>query len=300
MSRTALANLAALVLASCIQDAAFDRSRGAIGEGDDAGPGGDPTAEPVTPLTPALPTVRQDLSSWTCRADGAAQPVAFFDADSTLRVSKSGQVTADDAGDVNILPFVARKLAELDALGYLVAIVSNQGGVGSGHQSYEDAEGALAFTVAQLGVLGARVHYFDFAEAYDQYRKPQPGMGARLDGLLTTRCGAGVDMARSLMVGDSAYKKNVDGPSPDGRAADDFSNSDRLFADSFGVWFAEPTDFFGWRAFGVYNIATESELRAFVDAIEAEAVRTETAHEDPSRAVMLRREAAAIRAVDAL
>lgn len=207
-------------------------------------------------------------------------------------------MTADDPGDVNVLPFVARKIGELGELGYLVAVVSNQGGVGSGHQSYEDAEGALAFTVAQLGRLGATVHYFDFADAYDEYRKPQPGMGTRLDGLLKTRCGAGVDLGRSLMIGDSAYKKNVDGPSPDGRPADDFSNSDRLFAENFGVWFSEPLDAFGWRAFGVHNIATEAELRAFVDAIDAEAVRMESAHEDPSRAMSLHREAAAIRAVN--
>ncbi|MBI2892738.1 MAG: HAD-IIIA family hydrolase [Deltaproteobacteria bacterium] len=292
----------ALLLAACVPAPGLEGYGGrALGEGD-AGPATDCCAcEAPDVAAPAdLPTVRQDLSTWTCRPDGAPQPVAFFDADSTLRVSKSGSVTADYPGDVNILPFVARKIAELGELGYLVAVVSNQGGVGSGHQSYEDAEGALAFTVAQLGRLGARVHYFDFAEAYDEFRKPQPGMGARLDGMLTTRCGAGVDLARSLMIGDSAYKKNVDGPSPDGRPADDFSSSDRLFAQSFGVWFAEPLDAFGWRAFGVTNIATEAELYAFVDAIEAEALRMDEAREDPARALALHREAAAIRGVNGL
>lgn len=266
----------------------------ALGEGD-AGPDSCTCLEQDDA---ALPAVRQDLSSWTCPSVVAPQPVAFFDADSTLRVSKSGSVTADDPADVNILPFVARKIRELGELGYFVAVVSNQGGVGSGHQSYEDAEGALAFTVAQLGRLGATVHYFDFAEAYDEYRKPQTGMGTRLDGLLKTRCGAGVDFARSLMIGDSAYKKNVDGPSPDGRPADDFSNSDRLFAENLGVGFSEPLDAFGWRAFGVYNIATEAELRAFVEAIEAEAARMEADQGDPARAMSLHREAAAISAVN--
>lgn len=298
MPRHTLTPTLALLLAACIQDPGFDRRSGAVGEGEDGGPGGDTAGCEPEAAAPALPTVRQDLSSWTCREDGAAQPVAFFDADSTLRVSKSGQVTADDPADVNILPFAARRVAELGAQGYLIAIVSNQGGVGSGHQSYEDAEGALAFTVSQLGALGARVHYFDFAENYDDFRKPKPGMGTRLDGLLTTRCGAGVDHARSLMIGDSAYKRNSDGPSPDGRPADDFSNGDRLFADSFGVWFAEPKDAFHWRDYGVYNIATEAELRGFLDAIDAEALRIETAHEDPSRAMALRAESAAVRAVN--
>lgn len=307
MNRLRLAPLFALAFAACIQDGSFEGRAGSVGESDAGPPEGEAPAD--APAAPALPTVRQDLSGWTCRADGALQPVAFFDADSTLRVSKSGQVTADNPTDVNILPFAARKVAELNRLGYLVAIVSNQGGVGSGHQSYEDAEGALAFTVAQLGRLGARVDYFDFAEAYDQFRKPQPGMGTRLDGLLATRCGAGVDLARSLMIGDSAYKKNVDGPSPEahdafcswpGRPADDFSNADRLFAGSYGVFFAEPTDAYGWRDLGVYNIENESQLRTFLDTIEAEAARLETEHGDPARAAMLRAEAAANRAVNGL
>lgn len=299
MSRRILPTTLAFALLACIQEPGFDRNAGAIGEGDAAPAADEPSAcEADEPA--AVPTVRQDLSAWTCPADAAPQPVAFFDADSTLRVSKSGTVTADGPRDVNILPFVARKIIELGELGYLVAVVSNQGGVGSGHQSYEDAEAALAFTVSQLATLGARVHYFDFAESYDEYRKPQPGMGTRLDGLLTTRCGAGVDRGRSLMIGDSAYKRNVDGPSPDGRPADDFSNSDRLFAQSYGVWFAEPLDAFGWRAFGVHNIENETQLRAFVDAIDAEAARIESAQEDPARAVALRREAAAIRRVNEL
>jgi len=299
MSRPALGTTFAFLLAACIQEPGFDRRTGAVGEAD-AGPGEDtPGCEDPAPA-PALPTVRQDLSTWTCRADGAAQPVAFFDADSTLRVSKSGTVTADGPTDVNILPFVARKIIELDELGYLVAVVSNQGGVGNGHQSYEDAEAALAFTVSQLGRLGARVHTFDFAENYDGFRKPEPGMGTRLDANLRTRCGAGIDMARSLMIGDSAYKRNSDGPSPDGRPADDFSNSDRLFARSFGVWFEEPLDAFGWRPFGVYNIENESQLRAFLDAIDAEAARLETENGDPARAMMLRREAAGLREVNGL
>ena len=111
------------------------------------------------------------------------------------------------------------------------------------------------------------------------------------------------------MIGDSSFKKNADGPSPEahdsfcswpGRPADDFSNADRLFATGASLFFAEPTDAFGWRDFGVYNIENETQLRAFLDAIDAEAARLETEHGDPARAAMLRAEAAANRSVNGL
>ena len=300
MARICPALVLALLLGSCVSTPLSEGRAARVGEDGEDGAGDAGPDDPGVPAAPLVPTVRQDLSSWACRADGAPQRVAFFDADSTLRVSKSGAVTAEDPGDVNILPFVAGTIADLTRRGYLVAVVSNQGGISSGHQTDDDAQGALAFTVAQLAALGAPVPYFDYAEAYDEYRKPQTGMAARLDGLLTARCGAGIDRASSMMIGDSAYKKNVDGPSPDGRAADDFSNSDRLFADNLGVAFAEPKDVFGWRAFEVYNIASEADLRSFLEAIEVEAQRLVETGTDPVRAMLLRDEALAIRSVDGL
>jgi DNA 3'-phosphatase len=215
-----------------------------------------------------VPSQRRDLSGYICPAGDGPIPVAFFDADSTLRVSKRGSVTADDPGDVDILPFAADFLAAQNDQGRLVAIVSNQGGIADGHQTLAGAEGALAYTVRQLLRLGARVDYFDFAENYDQQRKPATGMATLLGDALAERCGRTLDLAGSLMVGDSGWKQGVDGPSPDGRPADDFSNSDRLFAENLGVAFQEPTDAFGWRDFGVYNIARESELLAFLDQID--------------------------------
>jgi DNA 3'-phosphatase len=250
---------------------------------------------------PVVPTVRRDLCSWRCRTDGAPQPVVFFDADSTLRVSKQGSVTANDPEDVNILPFVAGQIAELDRQGYLVAIVSNQGGIASGHETYADAEGALSFTISQLDRMGARVHYFDFAEASNGDRKPGTGMGTRLDGLLQTYChGPGIDLHRSMMIGDSAYKKNVDPPSPDGRPADDFSNADRLFAVGLGIPFEEPTDAFGWRAYEVYNIAIQGELIAMLDAMSTEAQHLEETGREPLRAASLRNEVTILRSIDGL
>jgi DNA 3'-phosphatase len=247
---------------------------------------------------PEAPVHRRDLGTYACAEGDAKIPVAFFDADSTLRISKSGAVTANTADDVFVLPLVAPLMAELGAQGYLVAVVSNQGGVGAGIVTLEQAEGGLAFAAAQLRKLGAKVDYFDLAEKDDEYRKPNIGMATKLDELVTDKCGRGIDLEASMMIGDSGYKKGVDGPHPDGRPADDFSNSDRLFAENLGVAFEEPTDAFDWRAFEVYNLRYQQELESLLAKMDAEAKRIKKT--DPKRSKMLARETKAVRNVNGL
>ena len=91
--------------------------------------------------------------------------VAFFDADSTLRVSLSGSVSANSAKDVMLLPNVEVQIADLISKGYLIAIVSNQGGVKAGLVTLETADGALFYTIELISAKDpkARIHYFDFA-----------------------------------------------------------------------------------------------------------------------------------------
>ncbi len=248
----------------------------------------------------SFPTRRRRLVGVTCPPEGEAFKVAFFDADSTLRVSKSGAVTANSATDVNVLPFAAAKIRELSEAGYLIAVVSNQGGVAQGHTTLATAEKALALMVKNLTKLGARFNYFDFAERNDNYRKPKTGMAELLDSKLITKCGVGWSREESLMVGDSGYKQGVDGPHPDGRPADDFSNSDRLFAENLGIPFHEPTDYFGWREYDVFNIASEDELVSFVEAIEGWAEQLREDGADPEEIEPLEAEAEGIREVNAL
>lgn len=218
------------------------------------------------------PQARRSLEGFTCPvSESGKAKVLFLDADSTVRVSKVGAVTATKVDDVDILPFAATTIRSYRRKGYVVAIISNQGGVASGKTKYEVAEGALRFTAAQLGKLGARVDYWDFAEAQDENRKPETGMGDKLEAALGEACKLTIDREASLMIGDSGYKEGKDGPHPDGRPADDFSNSDRLFAENFGVPFHEPTDAFGWRAYDVFNVLGEKELISFYDRIEASA-----------------------------
>lgn len=265
---------------------------GCAGDVDD-----DDAAESEANATAAL-KARRELS-FTCPKGKAPIKVAFFDADSTLRVSKQNAVTANAVDDVDVLPFAAKFIKARSKEGFLVAVVSNQGGVAAGKTTFEIAEGALLTTAKKLSKLGGRVNYIDFAEAEDDNRKPERGMADRLDTALKQKCGRGIDFELSTMTGDSGYKKDKDGPHPDGRPADDFSNSDRLFAENVGIPFAEPTDAFGWREFGVYNVLGERELLPFLDKISARAKELRKAG-DSAAADDLEAEVAANRKVNAL
>lgn len=185
--------------------------------------------------------------------------VAFFDADSTLRVSSSGSPSANGPRDYNILPGAAEKIRELNEKGFVVAIVSNQAGIPK-YISLQDADSALYNMIQDLKAQGAIVHYFDFAENNDEFRKPGVGMGNRLEENLKTTLSEDVyiDKKSSMMVGDSAYKKTE--KRPDGRDGFNFSNSDRLFAEKYGIQFYEPQYFFGWIDYGVELIETKEVL----------------------------------------
>ncbi|MCK5796942.1 MAG: HAD-IIIA family hydrolase [Deltaproteobacteria bacterium] len=221
---------------------------------------------------PALyPRARRQLaSSYTPPKKGRLK-IAFLDADGTLRVSRSGAPTADHAADVALLPGVAQKIKALAKRGYLIAIVSNQAGVEAGFISHAIAEAGLRNTCRLLSQAGAPVHYFDYAAKRDANRKPNATMGERLAHTLADRYGRQVDWKHSMMIGDAAWKRGVD-TRPDGKAGDDFSNSDRRFAETLrrvrkspkGVAFHHPRDVFGWAKRGVERISTLAELRTYL------------------------------------
>jgi DNA 3'-phosphatase len=246
------------------------------------------------------PTARRTLEAYSCPSGDAPIPVAFFDADSTLRISKSGSPSANGPEDVYVLPFAARTIGALNSEGYLVAVVSNQGGVGAGYVEYDVAEGALVYTIKQLHELDGKVDYLDFADQKDENRKPETGMPERLDVLLKDKCERGIDWEASFMVGDAGYKKDVDGPHPDGRPADDFSSSDRGLAENLGIPFHEPTDYFGWRDWETYNIHDLDDLEGVLDAMWKEAEALEQSEEDWERHDLLVQEVADIRRVNGL
>jgi len=207
---------------------------------------------------------RQKILSTTVPQKAGLVKVAFFDADSTLRVSKSGSVSANSPTDVLILPGVASQIANLARNGYFIHIVSNQGGVEAGVVTIETADLALKYTVQSIRRQNpdAIIHSYDFAERSDDFRKPRVGMAQRLERNLS-QLGLKVDWKQSFMVGDSAYKKGVD-VKPNGTPGTHFSNADRLFAENLKIPFIEPTDFFGWRRFGIDVFENARQVEAFL------------------------------------
>lgn len=219
-------------------------------------------------------STRGKVTNFTPPADGRVK-VAFFDADSTLRIAPSGSVSASSPTDVRLLPNVGRMLGQLQKKGYLIYIVSNQGGISAGVVDCKTAEGALRFTASQIAEAGGTVHGYDFAENADDYRKPGTGMAKSLEATLKKTYGdhVKIDKSQSFMVGDSAFAKASSRHAADQRwdaAKGDivqgthFSNADRLFAQAVGVHFYEPTDFFGWRKYGVDVLANGADIDALL------------------------------------
>ncbi len=204
-------------------------------------------------LSSSLFSQRRQIIDTGFKTTNGQVKVAFFDADSTLRVSKSGSVSANSINDVLILPNVVEKLEELTRKGYFIAIVSNQGGVSSGFISMEIADGALKKTIELIKEKSSfiKIHSYDFAEGRsgDPFRKPNTGMGDALSENLA-KMNLTINWKKSYMVGDSLYKKGKD-LTPQGKAGIHFSNSDRKFAQNLGIPFYDPADFFGWRENGV-------------------------------------------------
>ena len=192
-----------------------------------------------------FPTVRRKLENYTCPESEQAK-VIFFDADSTLRVSRSGSLYPTRGDDVYILPGVAEKIIEKGEQGYLIAIASNQGNVPR-TIAFNPAQAALVTTAEKLAALGATFHYIDFYSKCDDsnrdhvrcagasgpdnegYKKPALGMAQQLEQALQQQCpGVTVNKESSWYIGDAGYKRGE--THPDGRPGDDHSNSDRGFA----------------------------------------------------------------------
>ena len=185
-------------------------------------------------------------------------PVAFIDADSTLRVSKRGKPAPNSPEDVMIIPGTGKQLKQLIAKKYLLVIISNQGGVESGFLSLSQANLALAETV-QAYWKNSNIFfcYYDFAEKRDHNRKPQTNMATRFENKLNEH-GYKIDWNNSFMIGDAGWKKDKD-LRPNGLPGKDHSNSDRLFAENImkkhkNFKFHHAADFFQWQK----NFGTES------------------------------------------
>ena len=140
-------------------------------------------------MSPAQPTV----------------PAAFLDRDGVL-IEDSGYPHLEE--HLVLVPGAAEAVRRLNALGYLVVIITNQSGVARGMFSEEQMHGFNDLLVRRLAVEGARidaVYACPFhADAEDvRYRhpdhpdrKPNPGM------ILRAAKDHQIDLNRSLLIGD--------------------------------------------------------------------------------------------------
>lgn len=157
--------------------------------------------------------------------------IAAFDFDSTLITSASGRTFSRDASDWKWWDSsVPGRLKELHNDGFLIAIISNQGGISlkpdpktvkSDQKRLADFKTKVTAVLTQLD-LPISIYA---ATSRDQYRKPRMGMWQELLEDYDVEHADTVDLENSVFVGDAGGREAVAGS-----AAKDHSCSDRLVA----------------------------------------------------------------------
>ncbi|KAI1587566.1 HisB Histidinol phosphatase [Pyrenophora tritici-repentis] len=201
--------------------------------------------------------------------------IAAFDFDSTLITSASGRTFSRDASDWKWWDSsVPGRLKELHNDGFLIAIISNQGGISlkpdpktvkSDQKRLADFKTKVTAVLTQLD-LPISIYA---ATSRDQYRKPRTGMWQELLEDYDVEHADAVDLENSVFVGDAGGREAVVA----GSAAKDHSCSDRDFAANVGIPFHTPEEYF-----------RHEEPRSFVRAFEPTAYMEERA-EQPKSAI---------------
>ncbi|KAH7360036.1 polynucleotide kinase 3 phosphatase-domain-containing protein [Pyrenochaeta sp. MPI-SDFR-AT-0127] len=171
--------------------------------------------------------------------------VAAFDFDSTLVVSASGRKFGGDASDWKWWhSSVPGRLKDLHDEGYLIAIVSNQGGISlkPDPKTVKSDQKRLADFKSKVGAV---LNQLDIpisvyaATRRDQYRKPRSGMWQELLDDYDLDHADLLDLETSFFVGDAGGREAVPGG-----AVKDHSCADRDFAANIGLPFHTPEEFF--------------------------------------------------------
>lgn len=175
---------------------------------------------------------------------------ALFDLDGTLITTASGKKFGGDPADWKWWePGVPNKLRKLYEEGYIVTILSNQGGISiqpdphsKGPRNPKRLPQWKQKVTAILTQLDLPTTVYA-ATGKDIFRKPRPGMWQELCKDLGVS-EEDVDKDSSFFVGDAGGRLVV--PAVDGRKAiaKDFSCSDRNFAYNVGIKYQTPEEFF--------------------------------------------------------
>ena len=157
----------------------------------------------------------------------SSNSVAAFDLDGTIIKTRSGHDFSVGENDWMFKSAeVKKKLKENKINGINNVIMSNQGGIGMGYQDKLQWMNKVERIASQLGLP----MYVLAATEENKYRKPNVGMWeyykCRLNQFMET------DMNTAIYVGDAAGRP------------DDFSDSDKTFAENIGIAFQTPEDYF--------------------------------------------------------
>ncbi|KAF2742545.1 DNA kinase/phosphatase Pnk1 [Sporormia fimetaria CBS 119925] len=175
---------------------------------------------------------------------GKRRKIAAFDFDSTLVTSASGRRFGRDAADWKWWhSSVPAKLKSLHEDGYLVTVLSNQGGISlkTDGKSVKSDQKRLTEFKAKVGSVFTQLDLpvsVYAATAKDKYRKPRSGMWHEMleDNDLETD--DAVDLENSFFVGDAGGRDAA------GKTPKDHSCVDRDFAANVGIPFYTPEEYF--------------------------------------------------------
>lgn len=167
--------------------------------------------------------------------------IAAFDFDHTLVCQKSNKKFPTDADDWKPQfesDVIKKKLTSLHKDGYIIVIVTNQGGVEKKKVTVDAMEKRIKnFTT----YIGENVPVYTFAAIkYDHCRKPCTGVWDYITSGKWREYD--IDVKKSFYVGDAAGR--IKGWDPANPTRKDFSCSDRKFANNASLRFMTPEQFF--------------------------------------------------------
>jgi bifunctional polynucleotide phosphatase/kinase len=146
--------------------------------------------------------------------------IAAFDIDWTLSFSeKKLEPYLAEPWDIKLLPNRVSKLVELFKIGYTIVLFSNQ------NVAEKTKKSRISRIKTLLEKIGVPCYVF-IATGRDKYRKPAVGMWEKFVSLLD------VPVEFAFYVGDALGRPQ------------DFSNSDKEFAENIGIPYYSPEEFF--------------------------------------------------------
>lgn len=122
----------------------------------------------------------------------------FLDLDGTIIKTKSGETFAKDINDWEFISGVLPAIKRYVEKGYIIVIVSNQGGIELGYHtaSYiEDKIQNIRREIEDYIRIDVNISYCPYMDGY--YRKPNPGMAYHFAIALN------LDLRKSIMIGDN-------------------------------------------------------------------------------------------------